>query len=208
MSSWFLFKLWHSWNNPFHRFGMELTCPEIYWFIHTNRVRLWYWNDSQWSLAYYKLQPNSAIHQATGRTVPGFDWHNSCGMEKKPWMGERSLKTLPTSGWQSSSLVNSIVNVEVCIGVGFGVGQYEHTLHTLLRNLIWCPYHAWAMQYMFNQVIRLHVLFSFIVHFIGIICGTIMDNNPKMIPFLFQYLSHNVFLMAIFSLQQPWRTCF
>ena len=78
----------------------------------------------------------------------------------------------------------------------------------LLRDLMWCPYHAWAVQYMFNQVIRLHMLFSFIVHFIGIICGTIMDNNPKMVPFLFQYLSHNVFLMAIFSLQQPWRTCF
>ena len=23
--------------------------------------------------------------------------------------------------------MNSIVNVEVCVGVGFGVGQYEHT---------------------------------------------------------------------------------
>ena len=58
------------------------------------------------------ILPNySAIHQAASRTIPGFDWHNSCGMEKKPLIGEWSLKTVPAGGRQSGCLVNSAVRV-------------------------------------------------------------------------------------------------
>ena len=62
--------------------------------------------------------PNSAIHKAAGRAVPGFAWYNSCGTEKCPLAvngsrrQERPPEVVLYGGRPYGGFVNSAVNCQ------------------------------------------------------------------------------------------------
>ena len=55
--------------------------------------------------------------QANGRAISGFNWHNSCGIEKslKPRMSEWSLSTIPVGGRKSLALRIQICYSQTCL---------------------------------------------------------------------------------------------